>query len=63
MFDMVILIVGIVVGVCFLVYMAWIYIKSSVFVAKGFINDEKEIRNVPMRQFFHFNCFGEINDK
>lgn len=46
---------GIVFGICFLIYMAWIYMKSCVFMTRGFINDEKEINNVPMKQFFHFN--------
>ena len=60
---MVIMVGGIVFGICFLIYMIWIYIKSCVFTTKGFINDEKEVGKVPMKQFFHFNFSGEINDK
>ena len=52
---MFIMVGGIVFGICFLIYMAWIYMKSCVFMTRGFINDEKEINNGPMKQFFHFN--------
>lgn len=60
---MVIMVGGIVFGICFLIYMIWTYIKSCVFTTKGFINDEKEVSKVPMKQFFHFDFSGEINDK
>ena len=52
---MIIMVGEIVIGICFLLYMTWMYIKSCVFESKGFINDEKEISKVPMKQFFHFN--------
>lgn len=60
---MFIMVGGIVFGICFLIYMAWIYMKSCVFMTRGFINDEKEINNVPMKQFFHFNFREKLNDK
>lgn len=46
---------GIIFEICFLIYMAWIYIKSCVFTIRGFVSDEKEINNVPMKQFLQFN--------
>lgn len=53
---MFIIIGGIIFGICFFIYMVWIYMKSCVFITRGFIiNDEKEVNNVPMKQFFHFN--------
>lgn len=53
---MFIIIGGIIFGIRFFIYMVWIYMKSCVFITRGvIINDEKEINNVPMKQFFHFN--------
>lgn len=54
---------GIVFGILFVIYMAWIYVQSCVFMTKGFVNDENEIKDVTMKQFFHFGYAGEIDDK
>lgn len=60
---MFLLIAGIILCVLFIIYMGWVYIKSSVMSIKGFVNDEYMVKNVPMKQFFHFNRVGDVNDK
>lgn len=51
---MIMFIGGIIFCILFVLYMGWVYIKSCVFTMRGFVNDEHQINDVPMKQFFHF---------
>lgn len=60
---MVLLVMGIFLVVIISVYSFICFLKSSVFLKLGFINDEIPVGKVKLLQHFHFKYSGKANNE
>lgn len=56
---MIILLLGIVLCISLLVYFYMCYLKASVFLRMGFVNDEIPIGRVKLNKYFTLASFGD----